>query len=71
MNRCVNCGEVPALCLCTWDEQYEAHDIVRRRDRERRRQNGNPTVIQEEQDGMAKKLSRERTATVAVQAESK
>jgi hypothetical protein len=44
-DRCPNCDEVSALCLCTWDEIQEAQEIRRRQDRDQRLSEGKPVLV--------------------------
>mgnify|MGYP001567434898 CR=1 FL=1 len=46
MNCCPNCGNVPALCHCTWEEMGEALTIKRRSDAAERRRRRRPTVVE-------------------------
>lgn len=43
--RCPNCGEYPALCLCTWAEIQRAAQIRRQKDRAKRRERGEPVLV--------------------------
>ena len=42
--NCPNCGSYG--CRCTWDEMQRASKILRRRDADKRRETGHPTVIE-------------------------
>lgn len=43
--RCPNCDEYPALCLCTYAEILEATELRRRMDRDDRLSRGKPVLV--------------------------
>lgn len=45
---CPNCGAYRRNCYCTYEEMEKAYQILRRREKERRRALGKKTVIEEE-----------------------
>lgn len=44
-DRCPNCDDLPAFCLCTLAEKRRALEILRQRDRKERRERGKPVLV--------------------------